>query len=62
MPSGRDFQLPPSDRDFEDERSERTARDLTPALPISKPNPDEDFFAYLDRLAKELHLTGENES
>lgn len=51
--SGRDWQLPVGDRDHEDTRSERPARDLSPALPIQMPKGDEGFFAALERLAKD---------
>lgn len=56
------YDLPRGDRDNEDTRAERPARDLTPAPAITPPAGDDDFFAYLDRLAKELHLKGEDES
>lgn len=54
MPSGRDFQLPPSDRDFEDNRSERI-RTSEPEAPSNMPMPlpGEKLGSFLARCERE---------
>lgn len=52
MPSGRDYQLPRGDRDVEDRRSERPARDLDTA-PAVPPRAGRGFVEYLDALSKD---------
>lgn len=54
MPSGRDFQLPPSDRDFEDTRGERS-RVAEPETPSNMPMPlpGEKLGSFLARCERE---------
>lgn len=55
MRSGKDFQLPPSDRDFEDTRTAMPPRDLHAGITATIPPKAEreGFTAYLERLSKD---------